>query len=69
MADRGRCEGPRLKKMLKSAQISLENVTFLDKCQHESGDFDSAIEMNSGKQPPGTHCHHFTNMSDINSTC
>lgn len=54
--------------MLKFAQISPENVTFLDKCQHEFGDFDSAIEMNSGKQPPGTHCHHFTSMSDISST-
>lgn len=29
--------------MLKFAQISLKNVTFLDKCQHEFGDF--AIEM------------------------
>lgn len=52
VADRGRCEGPRLEKMLKFAQIILENVTFLDKCQHEFGDFDSAIEMNSGNTAP-----------------
>lgn len=34
--------------MLKFAQISLKNVTFLDKCQHEFGDF--AIEMKYSPQ-------------------
>lgn len=52
MADRGRCEGPRLKKMLKFVQISFENVTFLDKCQHEFGDCDAAIQMRSGNAAP-----------------
>lgn len=36
--------------MLKFAQISLKNVTFLDKCQHEFGDF--AIEMKYSPQAP-----------------
>lgn len=53
VADRGHREGPRLQEMLKFAQMSLENVTFLDKCQHEFGDFDSAVETNLGNAAPG----------------